>query len=191
MARAKSEDKRNAILSAAAQVFAERGLGATTSAVSSAAGIAEGTLFTYFNTKDELTNALYCDLKLQLADAMMSHFPRKASVRNRLLHVWKSYVDWGLSNPAEQKALKQLEVWSGLTEQSKAAGFGPFAEIRTMTQAAADQRLFQDVPEQFIAASMSALAEMTMDLVRRDPAREEIYRTSGFNMFWAGIARKP
>jgi AcrR family transcriptional regulator len=47
MARAKSEDKRNAILSAATEVFAERGLGAATSAISHEAGVAEGTLFTY------------------------------------------------------------------------------------------------------------------------------------------------
>src|SRR5208282_1032371 len=68
MAKPKSEDKRNAILSAAAQVFAERGLGAPTAAITKAAGIAEGSLFTYFKTKDELINALYRELKLELAD---------------------------------------------------------------------------------------------------------------------------
>jgi AcrR family transcriptional regulator len=54
MAKPKSENKRNAILSAAIQVFAERGLGAPTAAITSAAGIAEGSLFTYIKTKDEL-----------------------------------------------------------------------------------------------------------------------------------------
>jgi AcrR family transcriptional regulator len=41
MAKPKSEDKRNAILSAASQVFAERGLSAPTVAITSAAGIAK------------------------------------------------------------------------------------------------------------------------------------------------------
>src|SRR5258708_5790685 len=68
MAKPKSEDKRNAILSAAIQVFAERGLGAPTAAITSAAGIAEGSLFTYFTTKEELINALYRELKLGWAD---------------------------------------------------------------------------------------------------------------------------
>src|ERR1700677_5342985 len=76
MAKPRSEDKRNSILSAATKVFAERGLGAPTAAITSAAGIAEGSLFTYFKTKDELINALYRELKLELADAMMSGFPR-------------------------------------------------------------------------------------------------------------------
>src|ERR1700735_491061 len=102
MARPKSEDKRNAILTAATHVFADRGLGAPTSAISQAAGLAEGTLFTYFPTKDELINALYRDIKLALADAMMSNYPRRAGIRNRFQHVWDRYVIWGVKNPTQQ-----------------------------------------------------------------------------------------
>ena len=44
-------------------LFAERGIGhAPTSAIAAAAGVAEGTLFTYFKTKDELLNELYREL---------------------------------------------------------------------------------------------------------------------------------
>jgi len=85
VARPKSEDKRNAILNTAIRLFAERGLtAAPTSEISKQAGVAEGTLFTYFKTKDDLINALYREIKLELADAMMSDFPRKKNVRTRL-----------------------------------------------------------------------------------------------------------
>src|ERR1700724_4160004 len=100
MARPKSEDKRNAILDAATHLFAERGLAAApTAEISRRADVAEGTLFTYFETKDELINALYREIKLELADAMMSDFPRRASVRERFQHVWDRYVQWGIANP--------------------------------------------------------------------------------------------
>ncbi len=190
MARPKSEDKRNAILSAATQVFAERGLGAATSAISSAAGVAEGTLFTYFKTKDELVNALYREIKLELADAMMSGFPRKKSVRHRLQHVWNQYVEWGVANPMQHRVLKQIEVWGGLTEESKAAGSAPFAEIQMMAEDAAARRIFQELPQQFIAATMSSLAETTMNFMRQNPDKAEMYRNSGFDVLWAGITRK-
>src|ERR1700743_2929883 len=114
MARPKSEDKRNAILSAAAEVIAERGLGAPTSAISRVAGVAEGTLFTYFATKDELVNALYREIKQELAKAMMTGFPRKKSIRQRLQHVWNAYVSWGVAHGTYHRALKQIEVWGGL-----------------------------------------------------------------------------
>src|ERR1700732_5584103 len=125
MARAKSEDKRNAILSAATEVFAERGLGAATSAISSTAGVAEGTLFTHFKTKDDLVNELYRCIKLELADAMMSGFPRKKSVRHRLQHIWDCFVKWGVANPVQRKVLAQLEVSGRLSLESKRAGSAP------------------------------------------------------------------
>lgn len=93
MARPKSEDRRNAILEAATRLFAERGLAAApTSEISKLAGVAEGTLFTYFEKKDDLINALYREIKPELADAMMSDFPRKKTVRTRLQHVWSRFV---------------------------------------------------------------------------------------------------
>ncbi|SRR6266542_576161 len=190
MARPRSEDKRNAILAAATQVFAERGLGAATSAISGAAGVAEGTLFTYFKTKDELVNALYREIKLELADAMMSGFPRKKSVRERLQHVWNQYLEWGIANPLQHRVLRHIEVWGGLTEQSKAAGSAPFAEIQAMAETAIAQRTIQDLPQQFIAATMQALVEMTMEFMRQHPAQAEMYRNSGFEVLWAGITCK-
>jgi AcrR family transcriptional regulator len=159
-------------------------------AITSAARVAEGTLFIYFKTKDELVNALYRDIKREVADTMMSGFPRKASVRHRLRHVWDEYVQWGVANPTAHRVLKQIEVWDGLTEESKAAGSAPFAEIQAMAQEAAAQRIVQDLPQQFIAATMSALAETTMLFMRENPKKAGAYRKSGFEMLWAGIARK-
>ena len=190
MARPKSEDKRSSILDAALRVFAERGLSAPTSAISREAGVAEGTLFTYYKTKDELVNALYRQIKLELADAMMSDFPRKSSVRSRFQHVWDRYVQWGLGSQSERGVLRQLMVWSGLSEESKKAGSTPFAEIETMAQDAVAHRLIKDLPLPFIAATVSALADTAIDLAMQDPSRAEDYRTWGFEMLWAAIARK-
>src|SRR5467141_3247381 len=151
MARPKSEDKRNAILDAATRLFAERGLtAAPTSEISKQAGVAEGSLFTYFKTKDDLINALYREIKLELADALMSGFPRKQSVRHRLQYVWNHYVDWGVAYTDQQKVLKQIQVWGGLTEESKKAGLAPFTEIQRMAEDAVTQRIYKDIPQAFI-----------------------------------------
>ena len=63
MARPRSEDKRQTILRAAIQLFAEEGLNAPTARIAKLAGVAEGTVFTYFTNKDELLNQLYLELK--------------------------------------------------------------------------------------------------------------------------------
>jgi AcrR family transcriptional regulator len=191
VARPKSEDKRNAILDAATHLFAERGLtAAPTSEISKQAGVAEGTLFTYFKTKDDLINALYREIKLELADAMMSDFPRKKNVGTKLRHVWDRYVKWGIANPKERKVLAQLQVSEVLTKESRDAGSAPFVEFQAMIRDAIEQRVFRnDVPVELISKSLTALVEATIDLTVAKPSKAQDYRKSGFQMFWAGITK--
>jgi len=191
MARPKSEDKRNAILEAATRLFAERGLtAAPTSEISKHAGVAEGTLFTYFKTKDDLINALYREIKLELADAMMSDFPRKKNVGTRLRHVWDRYVNWGIANPKQRKVLAQLTVSEVLTKESRDAGSAPFVEFQTMIRDATEQRVFRnDVPVELISKSLTVLVEATIDLTVSNPSKAKTYRDGGFQMFWAGITK--
>jgi AcrR family transcriptional regulator len=191
VARPKSEDKRNAILDAATRLFAERGLtAAPTSEISKQAGVAEGTLFTYFKTKDDLINALYREIKLELADAMMSDFPRKKNVRTRLRHVWDRHVNWGIANPNQRKVLAQLTVSEVLTKESRDAGSAPFVEFQIMIRDAIEQRVFRsDVPVELISKSLAAMVEATIDLTVSNRSKAKQYRDSGFQMFWAGITK--
>ena len=191
MARPKSEDKKHAILDAATRLFAERGLAAApTSEISNWAGVAEGTLFTYFRTKDDLINSLYREIKLELADAMMSDFPRKKNVRTRLRHVWDRYVNWGIANPSQRKVLAQLTVSEVLTKESRNAGGAPFVEFQKMIRDAIEQRIFRnDLPVELISKSLTALVEATIDLTVSNPSKAKNYRDSGFQMFWSGITK--
>ena len=192
MARPKSEDKRIAILDAATRVFAERGLAAApTSEISKRAGVAEGTLFTYFKSKDDLINSLYREIKLELADAMMSDFPRKKNVRARLRHVWDRYLKWGIANPEQRKVLRQLRVSEVLTNESREAGGAPFVEMQTMIRDAIGQRVFRhDLQAELASKSFGALADATMDLMVLHPAKANRYRDSGFQMYWAAITKR-
>lgn len=62
MARDKGPDKRQRILDAALKVFAERGFyNAKVSQVARAAGVADGTIYLYFDNKDDLLIQLFED----------------------------------------------------------------------------------------------------------------------------------
>ncbi len=57
--------KREQIFEAAVQLFTEKGFEKTpTSAISKVAGVATGTLFHHFKTKEDLINALYFTMKI-------------------------------------------------------------------------------------------------------------------------------
>ncbi len=178
-----------ALLEAAIAVFAQRGLEAPTSAVSKAAGVAEGTLFAYFATKDELLNQLYRHVKRELGDAMMSDFPRRKSVRERLHHVWDRFVQWGVGHPDEHQVLMHMERWGGLSNESCQAGMAPFWEIHEMEQEAVQQRVVKDLPGQFAVTVLKALAEATIDSIRKAPEQAEPLRAAGFEVLWNGLSR--
>src|ERR1700675_4308832 len=99
MARPLSEEKRTAILEAATEVVAMLGVSAPTAKIAKSAGVAEGTLFTYFANKDELLNRLYLKLKGDLRDAMMAGYPSSGSLVDRCGHIWDCYIGWGSAHP--------------------------------------------------------------------------------------------
>lgn len=189
MARPRSEDKRNAILDAATTVFAAQGINAPTASIARAAGVAEGTLFTYFDSKDTLLNALYLELKAGMREAMITGYPRRASLRERAAHVWGAYVGWGVSFPAARKVMAQLAVSDRVTGETRTAGSGPFGDIQGMLREAMAKGALKDLDPDFVGTLLTAMAETTMDFITREPARAEHYRSAGFEAFWNAIGK--
>ena len=202
MPRIKSGDKHSALLDAAVTVFAERGVWTTpTSAISRAAGVAEGTLFTYFPTKAALVNELYRVLKGELAVFMLADYPHHAPPRERLRHIWDRYVAWGVDHPAKLKVMGQLKVSDQVSDDSRAAGMAPFAALEQMARDCIASGLIRDQPVEFIGALLGAMAEMTMVFVAgaaaaaaqpdAPPGSAIDYCAAGFDTFWQGIAVHP
>jgi AcrR family transcriptional regulator len=178
MARPRSDDKRTAILAAAVQAIADQGLGAPTARIAKLAGVGEGTVFTYFATKDDLLNALYADLKLGLRDAMADGLPDGIGPRDGFRHTWARYIAWGVSQPARHKALKQLSVSDRITPATKAEVDSAFRVLAERLGHGCGKP--HDPPSPFEQAIMGALAEVTMDFVAREPDRAQEHLDAGF-----------
>jgi AcrR family transcriptional regulator len=189
MARPRSEDKRQAILAAATQVFAEAGLNAPTARIARAAGVAEGTLFTYFPTKDDLLNQLYLELKGELRALMMPAYPAQAGVREQAHHAWRVYVRWGSTQLDKRRVLAQLGLSERLSEATRAAGMQAFCDLNALLAESVQHGVLGDQPPAFVAAVMGALAETTMDFIVRDPAQAERTSEAGFEAFWNAISK--
>jgi len=190
MARPLSEDRRASLLEAATNVFAEHGVSAPTSLISRTAKVSEGSFFTYFKTKDELINALYGEIRLDLAAAVMNGFPRKAGVRERLEHLWTRWVAWGVANPEARKALKHLTVSNAIRPEVRAESGALFAEVERIQIDAVAQRKLEHVPPAMASQALKALAEMTMDLIERQPEKKKQLMASGFQMLWGALTSK-
>jgi AcrR family transcriptional regulator len=188
VARPLSEDKRNAILMAATESIAVLGTGASTAKIAKDAGVAEGSLFTYFPSKDELLNQLYLDIKSDLRAAITTGYPAKASLKERCEHLWSRSLDWAAANPAKRKTMRQLGISNRITEQSKKTGSEAFRDITAMLEEGFTTGALRQQPTGFIGGIMESLSEMTLDFIARDPKNASTYKKSGFDAFWGAIS---
>ena len=189
MARPRSEDKQTALLEAATEVVAAQGLGAPTAVIAKRAGVAEGTLFRYFPTKDDLLNELYLHLKWNLTDSMRQKI-RPAEPLNELVRaLWNGYIDWGIANPVAVKTLNQLAVSDRITAETrtKVAEFLP--EVQAISCACVARGPLAALPNAFADSIFMTLADTTMRFAALDPAQADAYKAAGFQVLWQGIER--
>jgi AcrR family transcriptional regulator len=95
-------NKRDLIINAALKLFVEHGFhGTATSKIAQEAGVANGTLFQYFKTKDELVIALYIDIKDELAAYISKNTADTADIKTTMKSQVLSSLYWALDNPTK------------------------------------------------------------------------------------------
>lgn len=188
MARPKSDKKRIAIMDAAARVIVTQGLSASTALIAKEAGVSSGSLFTYFETKAELLNQLYLDLKTGMAAVALADLPKNAGLREQALHVWTNWMKWATASPEKRRALAQLSVSDQITPETRAAGFKIMAGFIELMERMRVNGSLKNTPMNFAGAIMNSLADTTMDFMISEPANAKQHCEVGFETFWRAIA---
>ena len=184
MARLRSPEKRRAILEATVEEIAQSGLGASTSKIARRAGIAEGTLFTYFSTKEDLLNQLYLELKTEVYERVNKAFPKEGDLRVRIQNIWTSYLDWAIENPLKRKASVQLNVSDILSAETRASSTEQRRNIHDALHELGQRCAIYDLPPGFAASSLSAMQEAAMDLIAKQPKQRKLLTERAFDAFW-------
>lgn len=184
MARPRSDEKRQAILEAATRFIVAHGLSAPTAGIAKEAGIANGSLFTYFKTKTELFNQLYLEIKTELASVVMKSVREDGDVRDQYLRVWENWTKWAVAHPKERAVLAQLTASDELTEETKMAGHRTMVPVAALLQRIVAGGPMAKAPMSFVVALMNATAEATMDAMADDPAHAKKHCKTGFEALW-------
>ncbi len=88
-AKRTGEDRREAILDAALELFVERGFyGTAVPEIADRAGVGAGTIYRYFESKEALVNAIYRQQKLLFANVVLDGFPATAATREQFRMLW-------------------------------------------------------------------------------------------------------
>ncbi|RYG69467.1 TetR/AcrR family transcriptional regulator [bacterium] len=187
MARTKSGDKRNTILAATTEIVAEHGTEATTAKIAKLAAVAEGSLFTYFENKDDLFNQLYLEIKNDLLRAMMEEYPANDSTKAKFQHVWVANVRWGIAYPSKRKAIAQLGVSERVTTENKSKVSELFSEVIVLLSETVTRKSLTSVSLDYAAMVFGAVADATIDFMLKDPQHATAYEVAGFEAVWSAI----
>jgi AcrR family transcriptional regulator len=174
-------------LAATVEIIAEQGLGAPTLEIAKRARVPHGSVFTYFDTKTDLFNALYLELKTELVATVMASMPVRGRVRVQLQHLWVSWTHWGVTNPAKRRALAHLSVSDQVTDASRRAAYEAAEFPMALIRRASSKGALRDAPLQFVGALFEVAATTTMDFVTRNSARADELCKSGFEAVWRAL----
>ena len=164
-----SADKRQAILASAARLIARSGLHATPmSAIAREAGVAAGTLYLYFPSKEAMINALYLEVLADRDRSMAADADgaRKDGAIGRagLWTFWHGLARWHLDHPDASSFFLQCRASAILTDDTREAERRMNAEgLKNFEAAVAGGRL-RDIPLQvfwaLVAGPIFTLAQM-------------------------------
>src|SRR5689334_12706281 len=93
-------DKREAITTAALELFVERGFfGTAVPEIAERAGVGAGTIYRYFESKEALVNALYRQEKQRFAERVINEFPTGTTARELFRTLWMRMAKLAIEPP--------------------------------------------------------------------------------------------
>ena len=102
-------EKRAAIIQATLDLVSEHGFhGSPVAMVADRAGVAAGTIYRYFESKDVLIGATFTDLEGRLLEKILEDFPEQGSVREKFAHMARVLVAQWISSPVEFRFLEHF-----------------------------------------------------------------------------------
>ena len=188
--REASPDKQGVILETALRLFTERGFAGTpTSLISKEAGVATGTLFFYFKTKEDLIDTLYRRVKSEAAKAMGRGLDSEKTAKDKFRRLGKNAAGWGIKNPAKLKFMEQFAHSPFVSTSAHEEGMSHFFFLEQLVrQGIQDGEIRNVEPSGLFCLMASALSGMIAHALSTDDTneREQIIE-EGLDFIWFGM----
>jgi AcrR family transcriptional regulator len=115
------DDKRDRLLTAALELFVARGFdGVSVPEIAAKAGVAVGTVYRYFETKEALVNALYRRWKTLYNEIVLAPIPAGQSIRRQFGTYWQRMTLFARARPGATRFMDLHHHGDYLDEESRA-----------------------------------------------------------------------
>jgi AcrR family transcriptional regulator len=136
-------DKARLILDAALRVFARHGVhGTAVPPIAEEAGVAVGTLYRYFDSKEALVNAVFRDTKSLLGRRLLDGLDPGASPRELFVTLWDRLADFAINEPEAFQFLEMQDHTRYLDTDSRRSENALLAPLNQMLVAGQQAGVF-------------------------------------------------
>ena len=185
-------NKKQQLLDSALTLFVNRGIDATsTASIAKHAGVANGTLFHHFPSKEALVLALYKKIKQDFSLQIKPFQLDPNKLKQQAKRVWDQTIDWGIINADKQQFCQQVSQYAQLSSQVKTEVLAEeFGYLPLLIQFGQRHQIIANYPlELMIENAHSQFMSSTMYLINNPEfINNSVHREAIFDMFWQAFA---
>lgn len=186
-------DKRKVILDTALTLFTERGFhGTPTSLIAREAGVATGTLFHYFKTKEELIESLYLDIKKEAGTVLRDASKSKDDQKVKLDDVCMKYAEWGLENAQKIHFMQQFCYSPFISKAAHQEGVSNFLFLIDQISLGIKEGVIRDYPPEIILSIISSglMGTILAAAREKDPQKQHDILRRSIDLILYGVLQK-
>lgn len=189
MVRQKTEDKREAILLATLRLVNGNGFhAAPMSKIATEAGVSAGTIYLYFQNKEDLVNTLYCELKSKFSGRIFEDFNPEAPVKKGFETIWRNVVKYKLNEPEEAAFIEQCDNTPMVTEVSREFGLKAIQPLYDLWDRGQQEGIIKPFCRQMLFAfSLFPIINIAQSYIKSNKILSPEIIDSAFKASWDAI----
>ncbi len=147
------KDKEKAVFKATLDLINNSGFHASSMAkIAQRAGIASGTIYIYFESKQDLVNKLYLHIKEKMATNAFKGFDEKQSVEEGFRTIWYNIANYKRKHIKEAMFLSICDITPMIDKNSKQKGLEILQPLANLCLRGQREKVLKQVPLQLLYA---------------------------------------
>jgi AcrR family transcriptional regulator len=183
--------KRAAILGATLELISEHGFhGTAMSMIADKAGVGAGTIYRYFDGKEDLVTQLYLEIKREMGKAILAGYSEDLSLQERFRTLWLNMLHYYMDHPRELAFLEQFDNSPYMAPEVKEAFSEYYEPLMRYFQYAFQEGVFKEMP---LAMLSTFTMEVAVSLAKHHAAGEltldDETKELAMNATWDALSR--
>jgi AcrR family transcriptional regulator len=183
-------NKRDSIYETALRLFNENGFDRTpTARIAKESGVAIGTLFHYFSTKEELINSLYLKCKDSLIGKMLDGTSGEKAYRGRLKRIYSNFLHWSTEYTGEFLFFQQFSNSVHINAKTKEEGLNKFSVMLDLLREGIENEIIRKTDEGYLITVIVSLIMSNANyfIENKSILDEDEFVEESFSFIWNSI----